>query len=218
MYWTSNNHEIFNLQTTFLRHSLFDLLTDDSHLNFQSVCKKSVHHETYKRFWDNFPPNLTKSFVFQNSKFTSPFSFICSVIWKLHIQLAGNSDLLTQYYSFQPKHISDRPLIFQQECPIFTVFSHIDPDCIATTIAQPYQHLSKIFDHPLNDKALKIYNTVAIQQNSYGELLFFHCSISRFSSKKQYRQKNQYKVPICLLCSSYLFCKNLWKYFLTWTY
>ena len=53
---------------------VFDLHFDDSNPNFQSVKKKRVKYETYKRFWNNFPPKFTKTFIFEKLKFIFPFS------------------------------------------------------------------------------------------------------------------------------------------------
>ena len=62
-YWTSNNQKNFTVQMNFLRQSVFDLHTDDSKQNFQTVKKKRVHHETYKQFSDNIFLVLTKNFL-----------------------------------------------------------------------------------------------------------------------------------------------------------
>ena len=65
---TASVQKIFFLQMIFLKHSVFDLHIDDSNPNFQSVNKKRVHHETYKHFWQNHPPNFTKK-SFSKKKF-----------------------------------------------------------------------------------------------------------------------------------------------------
>ena len=62
-----------------------------------------------------------------------------------------------------------------------------DPDCILTTVAQPYLHLSKVFDQPLNGKALK-----NLRYSWFTTVFIFWTflsgsSISRFFSKKHYR-------------------------------
>ena len=85
-----------------------DLHIDDSNLNFQSVNKKRVDHETYKRFWDNLPHNFTGKFIFQYRKFTSPFSF--HLFYKLKsaytIGSQRNYDPLKQYFLFTTKSFS----------------------------------------------------------------------------------------------------------------
>ena len=55
-----------------------------------------------------------------------------------------------------PKTFPERQLVVPQELPFSTDSAQIDPDCIPITVAQPYPHLSKVFDFTLNDKALKI--------------------------------------------------------------
>ena len=148
--------KILTLQLNFLRASIFDLHTDDSNPIFQSVDEKRVHHETWKRFWDNLPTNFRKNFVLQNRKFTSPFSF--DFLYNLKpaytISSLWNFDVLKQYYLFTPKHFPDRPLIIPQECDISTESAQLDPDCILAIVAHPYPQLSEVFDQPLNEKAL----------------------------------------------------------------
>ena len=63
-----------------------------------------------------------------------------------------------------------------------------DPACIPTTVAQPYPHSSKVFDHPLKDKAVKVFNTLAPPHYSYIELLFVTAQSAAFISKKRYRR------------------------------
>ena len=45
------------------------------------------------------------------------------------------------------------------------------------------EHLSKILDHPLNDKALKIYNTLALPHYYYAEFLFLTAQSIAFFEK-----------------------------------
>ena len=45
-YWIAKSPKIFTLQISLIRASIFDLYTDDSNPDFQSVNKKRVHHET----------------------------------------------------------------------------------------------------------------------------------------------------------------------------
>ena len=54
---------------------------------------------------------------------------------------------------------------------------------IPATVTQPYPHLSKIFHHTLNDKALKIYNTLASQHYTYSNILFLTSQSAVFISK-----------------------------------
>ena len=92
----------------------------------------------------------------------------------------GSFETILNIYA---KNFPDRPLIFPHENPISTVSAHIDPDCIPTTVAQPYPHLSKVFDQPLNDKAPKMFETLASQLYSFSDP-FSDGSSSRFFFKK----------------------------------
>ena len=147
---------VFTLQLNFLRPSVFDLHTDDSDPILHSV-KKGVLHETYKLFWDNLLPSFIKDFNFQKRKFTTPFSL------QLHFNLQTaytngllrNYDPLKEQYLFTTKNFPDRPLINALGCLNSTDSAKFVFDCFPITVAQPYKLLSKVFDHPLNDKALK---------------------------------------------------------------
>ena len=105
--------------------------TDDSNPNIQSLNKKSVHHETNKRFWGKiFLPTPQKTPYFEIGSSSLHFYLISSINLKLHLQP---------------------------------------------------------FDHPLNDKARKIYNTLASSQHySHSELLFLTAQAAGFVSKTQY--------------------------------
>ena len=59
--WAANSQKLFFLQMNFLRNSVFDLHSDDSNLNCQSVNKKRVHNETHKRFFENLLFNFKKN-------------------------------------------------------------------------------------------------------------------------------------------------------------
>ena len=72
----------------FQRPSFFVALTDDSNPKFQCVNKKSVHTETYNGFWLIFIPISQKVSPFKIENSPLLFLFICSIIRKLHIQLA----------------------------------------------------------------------------------------------------------------------------------
>ena len=96
-----------------------------------------------------------------------------------------NFDPLKQYNLFTPNILPDRPLILLQKCPISIDSAHIDTDCIPNTVFRPYLHLSKIFGHPLIDKALKLYTTLASQELSYSDLLFLTAQTATSNSKKK---------------------------------
>ena len=112
----------------------------------------------YKRFWDNCPPNFTKNFIFQNGTFTSPFSLHLFYNFKTAYTIGWlrNYDPFKQHHLFTPQKVPERTLIIPQECLISTDSAHIDPDCIPSTVSQQNPHSSKVFDHPLNDKAKNI--------------------------------------------------------------
>ena len=204
----------------FLGPSLFGLQINDSNPNFQSVNKKRVHHETYKRFWKNLPSNFTKKFIFQNKKFTSPFSLHLFYKSKNAYTIGSlwNYDPFKQYSFITPIKFPGRSLMVSRETLFSIDSAHIDLDCNAITNAQPYRHLSKVYDHPLLNRALKIQNVFASQHYSESELLFLTAESVAFVSENQYCNANsQCQFSISFLCSSYFFCKSLWKQFWNWT-
>ena len=189
-YWITNQQKLFTLQFNLLRPSVFDLHTDDSNSNFHSANKKRVHHETYKRFWETNPiSSANNNFIFQNRKFTSPFSFHLSYHIKPEFTKGSlrNYDPIKQYYLFTPKINPDRPILIPQECLNSSDSLNIDQETIPHKVSHPYPHLTKVFDHPLNDKAFKIYNVLASQDYSYNELIFLTAQSIAFISKKQYK-------------------------------
>ena len=119
-------------------------------------------------------PQFHKYFHFQNGKFTSQFSFQ----FVLKFENCIYNWLAAKLWSFgtkpfvYPKNNPDRSMTFPQKCSISSDSSHNNPHCNPNTVFQRYPHLSKVFDHPLNDKALKKYNTLASQHYSLSELLF----------------------------------------------
>ena len=137
------------------------------------------HTNTFGRiFLLNSPKKLSSK-----QKFTQ-FHSSWSAFWKLHVQLARcEIRILWNNSKYLRQNFPDRPLIFPHENPISTVSAHIDPDCIPTSVAQPYPHLSKVFDQPLNDQAPKIFETLASQLYSFTDPVS-DCSISRFSFEK----------------------------------
>ena len=128
--------------------------------------KRRIHHEIYKRVWDNSPANFTESFLNQNIELTFPFSI--HYFYNLKTAYTNGSlryyDPLKQLYFSTPKKFLIRFLIIPRERVTSTDSAHICLDCVPTTVAQLYAYLSTAFDHRLNDKALKSYKTLASQQ------------------------------------------------------
>ena len=83
---------------------------------------------------------------------------------------------------------------------VSTDSAHFDPDYVPTTVAQPYPHLSKIFDHTLNDEALNLDDILASQHYSYSEILFLtaQSAASFQESNIDVKQKAKYDVNLML--------------------
>ena len=111
--------------------------------NFQTVNKKRVHRETYKRFWDNFPPNFTKKFIFQNRKIISPFTLHLFYILKTANTIGSlrNYGPWKHYHLFTPQNFPGGPLTIPRECILSTDSAHTDLDCTLTTVAECRVHV-----------------------------------------------------------------------------
>ena len=109
-------------------------------------------------FGNKYPPNCTKKFIFEKTKFTSLFSLHVFCILKPANALSSlrKYDPLKHYFLKSQEKLPDARLIIPQECPIPTDSGHMDSDCVPTIASQSYPQLPKVFDHPLNDKALKV--------------------------------------------------------------
>ena len=173
----------------FLRRSPFDLHTDGLNPTFQSVIRIRVHLETLKNFRDNLPPNFTKKIHLLKEKvhlfiFTSFFlkfenclyNWLAAKLWSFETIL-----LITS------KPNPDRNLINPQDCFISTDSAHVDLDSTPSTVTQPYPDLSKVSEHLLKDKDLKLYNNLGWQHYPWKEILLLTAQSDAFLSKKQNR-------------------------------
>ena len=117
--------------------------------------------------------------MFQNRKFTLPISLHLFYNLKpaFTISLLRIYDPLKQYYLFTAKRFL---IVSDHSTRLFCFHAYLDPGCIPTTVVQPYPHLSKVFDQQLNDKALKINNTLAWQLYSKNEVVFLIVLIAAF--------------------------------------
>ena len=140
-------------------------------------------------FWRKLPFNLTKKGLFQNRMLTSPFSLHLFYNQKPSITIGSlrNYDSSKQYYLLALKKFRVWPLIIPQEFLISTESVDIDLDSNPSKVSQPCRQLSNVFDHPLNDKALKTYNVFASQDCNHSKLLFLTRQSNQnvFFSKKQ---------------------------------
>ena len=86
-YWISNIHTVFTQKMKFLRPTVFHLIIKISNRNFQSVIKKSVHHEALESFSINVPPILTKIPLVKIERLVNSSHLTYSKIGNCHIQL-----------------------------------------------------------------------------------------------------------------------------------
>ena len=110
---------------------------------------------------------------------------------------------------YSHKKIPGRPLVLPPDCFSSAVSARSNLDCIPTLVSQLYPHLSKVFDNPLNDKALKIFNTFTSEHLSYNEVPFLtaqsvayistklHRSFSNTKPEYAYRAQNNPSAKVC---------------------
>ena len=105
--WTACNQKLFTPQINFSGPFVFGLHTVALNTKFQAVDEKPVHHDIYKRFWDDLHPNFTKNSIFENRKFTSQFSLhlFSNLKTAFTIGPLRINDPLIEYYSFTPKNL-----------------------------------------------------------------------------------------------------------------
>ena len=111
-YWEEKKFKFSFLQYNFLKPTAADLRSSPSDTTPASV--KRLHHRTYQTFIQLKTP---QHFIFQNHKFTSPFSFLAHYHLD-HFATFGtirNYDPLKQAFLFMPYKNPNRPLIIPQE-------------------------------------------------------------------------------------------------------
>ena len=139
---------------------------------------------TYKRFWINFLSTSQKISFPEKESSLLHFHFICSIIWTL-LWLAAK--LWTSKTMHLPQKVSDKPPITPKNFLISSDSALLASHCMQTIVSQPYPQLSKVFDHPLNDKALKTQTVFASQHYSYSQELFVIAQSTTFIAKKLWR-------------------------------
>ena len=136
-WWISTNQTNFTLQLNFLRISVLDPNIDDWNQNVQSVNKKPVHHEAFRRFSDNFLPHCTSFSFFKKESSSTVIHFIYSLFGNLHVQkvLLRNYDPQDQNYSYtRKKLLIDFWPISRTSSFVFDS-AQIDPHCISIKVS-----------------------------------------------------------------------------------
>ena len=208
-FWQSKRLKFFQLMFTFLRPTPQELSCDTRDPEVLSLRSKEQHHYTYQTFL-NIPSK--HNYIFQNHKFTSPFSF--------HLQyridqkaLQGtirNYDALKQYYLFTPNLNPSRPLIVPQEYLIISNDALL-PANIPSTVSTPFAPLESLLKDPLDDNCRSYYTSLVHKSYSYNELLFIVSKLTQYIFKKQYKYVPQspskrskpFKPPHTIKCNNF---------------
>ena len=82
-------------------------------------------------------------------------------------------------------------MIIPQECQHSFDSAQFDPNCNLTRVSQPYPHLSKVFDRPLNYNTLRTPKALASQTYIHSDLFSSFAKTTTFISKKQYHHASQ---------------------------
>ena len=112
-FWQNNRVRFFQFQFNLLKPTHHDLNTNPNDLTTTPSVKK-LHHQTYKLFLEQ---KHRQNFIFQNHKFTSPFSYHphYSLNHLFTIGIFRNYDPVKQYFILLSYHDPTRPLFVPQE-------------------------------------------------------------------------------------------------------
>ena len=181
-YWLQNKTKIFSLQFNFLRPSINDMHYEETDPNFLPLNTKKQHHNTYKKFLEHKHP---QNYLFVNHKYTSPLTF--NTTYQIDQEKTKgkirNYDPIKQYFILQPKSNPTRPLIVPQEYLInnddMSPYASM-PEKVENTLPQLKSLLSK-----LQETEKVLYQTLAMKQNTYTELLFTVAQLTAYIIKRE---------------------------------
>ena len=191
-WWLNNKVKNFSLQCNFLRHSPYDLRTEENDANFSPYQIKKAHHVTYQKFLQYKEP---ENYLFFISKYTSPFTFNSDYLID-HTKIKGNLrnyDPLKQSFLFLPNENPKRPIIVPQKYLILNDDSLLQEDK-PQYILDPIPPVQPIVSQPLGDHEKSYYHAVAKKGYSHNELLFIisHLiSILTKGNSKEHKKTNQ---------------------------
>ena len=182
-YWQEKKLKFFCLQYNFLKPTPFDLGSHPADTTPANV--KRIHHQTYQSFLEMKTP---QNFLFQNHKFTSPFTYLGQYHLDHHATVGQirNYDPVKQMYIFMPYKDPTRPLIVPQEYLVLNddYLTHAN---IPTQVHELSPYFHQILSGPLNNNELSYYTTLVQKRYTHPELMYIIAKFSTFLFQKQYK-------------------------------
>ena len=183
-YWQTNRVRFFQFQFNLLKPTQHDLNTNPNDITTTPSVKK-LHHQTYQLFLQHKHP---QNFIFQNHKFTSPFSFHShySLNHLFTIGTIRNYDPVKQYFVLSSYHDPTRPLFVPQEA-LNVNDDFLLPTHIPNVVQNFFPKMTKLVETPLDDHSRSLYTALVHKHYSLAQLNFIIAKLSSFILKKQYK-------------------------------
>ena len=183
-YWQTNRVRFFQFQFNLLKPTQHDLNTNPNDITTTPSVKK-LHHQTYQLFLEHKHP---QNFIFQNHKFTSPFSFHShySLNHLFTIGTIRNYDPVKQYFVLSSYHDPTRPLFVPQEA-LNVNDDFLLPTHIPNAVQNFFPKMTKLVETPLDDHSRSLYTALVHKHYSLAQLNFVIAKLSSFILKKQYK-------------------------------
>ena len=183
-FWQNNRIRFFQFQFNFLKPTHHDLKFNPNDITTTLSVKKL--HQTYQLFLEQKHP---QNFLFQNHKFTSPFSYHShySLNHLFTIGTIRNYDPGKQYFNLSSYHDPTRPLFVPQEAlnvnDDFLLPTHI-PNAVPNFLPK----MTKLVETPLGDHSRSLNTALIHKHYSLAQLNFIIAKLSSFIlKKKQYK-------------------------------
>ena len=180
-FWQNNRIRFFQFQFNFLNPTHHDLNTNSNDKTTTPSVKK-LHHQTYQLFLEQKHP---QNFIFQNHKFTSPFSyhFHYSLNHPFTIRTIRNYDPVRQYFNLFSYHDPTRPLFVPQEA-LNVNDDFLLPTHIPNANPNFFPKMNKLVETPLDDHSRSLYTALIHKHFSLAQLNFIIAKLSSFFLKK----------------------------------
>ena len=183
-HWQTNRVRFFQFQFNLLKPTQHDLNTNPNDITTTPSVKK-LHHQTYQLFLEQKHP---QNFIFQNHKFTSPFSYHShySLNPLFTVGTIRNYDPVKQYFILPSYHDPTRPLFVPQEA-LNVNDDFLLPTHIPTAVPNFFPKMNKLVETPLDDHSRSLYTALIHKHYSLAQLNFIIAKLSSFILKKQYK-------------------------------
>ena len=173
-FWQNNRIRFFQFQFNLLKPTQHDLNTNPNDITTTPSVKK-LRHQAYQHFLDKKHP---QNFIFQNHKFTSPFSYH-SHYSSNHLFTIGtnrNYDHVKQYFILS-YHDPTRPLFVPQEA-LNVNDDFLLPTPIPNAVPNFFPKMNKLVETPLDYHSRSLYTALIHKHYSLAQLNFLIAKLS----------------------------------------